>query len=334
MKKQPSIEEVKEYFKDAETILSGHGRKFKSIYEFKYSKSNSGIYADNGAYEVWYPERGYAKILTYKKPKFIPIAMRCNQEQFDLVKGKLEENNIAFEMMTDFLCNSVKYYLINDFNDKLGVITNVSNLIRSKRQQYETWNEKVFLEACGIVVEEPKEETFVITKKGVHDIYYLKNLEDKNDLIKALFPSAFVEDKKELVLEVGKWYKLNTNMCNWFMNYQGDSNNCYGLNSSNNWSNGYIMNPTNNWIKATPEEVEEALKNEAVKRGFKEGVYFKTPVNGFQGVCNNRFEYVLGSNILFCGGRSIFNKGQWATIIQTITIQEAEQKLNNEFKIV
>lgn len=71
--KTPTLEEVKEYFKDADKIQSIIGRKFKNDGKFRGSKyamdGDTSIYAKNGKYEVWNQLRGYAKILSYKEPK-------------------------------------------------------------------------------------------------------------------------------------------------------------------------------------------------------------------------------------------------------------------------
>jgi len=64
---KPTLEEVKEYFENAQTIESNFGKIIKNIYTLKYGKKDSkGIYANEGDAQVWHPEKGFAKILTYK----------------------------------------------------------------------------------------------------------------------------------------------------------------------------------------------------------------------------------------------------------------------------
>src|SRR3972149_5585946 len=104
------------------------------------------------------------------------IAMKCNKEQFEAVRHHFCKKSIQ-----EF---SEKDYLTNLFCGTENYIANVTMIIWGK-EIHETWNEKVFLEACGI------EPTFAITKETI-----LK-YEMKDE-----FPSVF---KKELV--VGKWYK-------------------------------------------------------------------------------------------------------------------------------
>ena len=93
---------------------------------------------------------------------------------------------------------------------------------------------------------------------------------------------------------------------------------------------------------ATEKEVEEALIKEAKKRGFKEGVNFNvtkdlwnTSVGGREGfntvIDKNTYNYSAHSNSfkINCidGCMSIFTKGVWAEIVETITKEQAEKEL-------
>lgn len=71
-----------------------------------------------------------------------PIAMKCTQEQFDSIKYKINES---------FMINKFDEYpyLINNFADKLGYISNTCEPIFNS-EVHEEWDEQVFLEACGI----------------------------------------------------------------------------------------------------------------------------------------------------------------------------------------
>lgn len=88
------------------------------------------------------------------------------------------------------------------------------------------------------------------------------------------------EEEKELVLEVGKWYKHpdETYKALYFITgiSQGYRNphTSYGFSMSGKWTNEDNRN-IKEFIEATEAEVFEALKNEAIKRGFKEGVKVK-----------------------------------------------------------
>jgi hypothetical protein len=78
------------------------------------------------------------------------IAMKCNQEQWDSIKGKLVGCEIS-----DIAIFERDYYLINNYSHKQNSITNFSkNGARgNNRKFHKTWNEQVFLEACGIETE-------------------------------------------------------------------------------------------------------------------------------------------------------------------------------------
>lgn len=71
------------------------------------------------------------------------IAMKCTQEQFDAIKDKL----VDITMITNF---SESSYLINCYKDSR--ITNLPSVFKSiwAKEVHETWNEQIFLEACGI----------------------------------------------------------------------------------------------------------------------------------------------------------------------------------------
>lgn len=76
------------------------------------------------------------------------IAMKCNQEQWDSIKGKLVGCEI--ERITTLGSES---YLVNCF--KVDKTTNLNFYCSSAwtKEIHETWNEQIFLEACGIKTE-------------------------------------------------------------------------------------------------------------------------------------------------------------------------------------
>jgi len=77
--------------------------------------------------------------------------------------------------------------------------------------------------------------------------------------------------------------------------------------------------------------VFEALKNEAVKRGFKEGVYIKTTHGNIKKISGVLKNGVLSELVSFNDpdrfNGSIFRNGNWAEIIPTIAKEEAEKQL-------
>lgn len=151
------------------------------------------------------------------------------------------------------------------------------------------------------------------------------------------------KDAFKPVLEVGKWYNYNNSI----VNYQGTLNNLlqgYGIRLLNKeWMSLSNMGSfPEKWSEATEQEVFEALKNEAVKRGYKKGTYtedlFFDPKRDSAVISSDEFDW----EIAFCGkqegkkclrdsdGNVIFVDGKWAEIIPTITKQEAEELLNKK----
>lgn len=268
---KPTIEEVKEYFKDAKTIESLNGSVLQiydncfeeSCVRFSYRCRKTGY-----LHYIYDGKEGYAKIITYKKPSFRPIVMRCTQEQFKEIEPKLYKIEINSVSKKEF----DKYpYLINC--DGGLVISNInktgfSHIWEKEPEIHETWNEKVFLEACGIVVEEPKEETFVITKEQVLRFYYMSELMSLpifREEIKLMFPSAFVEKKKELV--VGKWYKHPEYPK--FLTCLREDKTRFGFDIYGTWfQDADVIKDEHHkaYFEATQEEVKSALEKEAVKR--------------------------------------------------------------------
>jgi hypothetical protein len=76
------------------------------------------------------------------------IAMKCNQEQFNAVKDKL---NGTYSMIGRFENHP---YLITNYYEGEKHISNTQHPIRLEGHKvYETWNEQIFLDACGIETE-------------------------------------------------------------------------------------------------------------------------------------------------------------------------------------
>ena len=168
------------------------------------------------------------------------------------------------------------------------------------------------------------QETFEITKETI--IKY--QMKDE-------FPEVF-----EVKLEVGKWYKRPHGKALFFI--VGDPKitpfEVYGFDMEGNWMNLEKARTFPDYeIEATEQEVFEALKNEAVKRGFKEGVYI-TPMYSdgkdyFQdeNIINKPLNFHLKVSTLEVDGGDdryrIFVNGKWATILKTKTKEEAEKLL-------
>lgn len=152
----------------------------------------------------------------------------------------------------------------------------------------------------------------------------IKELAKGNAKVKKWVPEVF-----ETKLEVGKWYKRPKYGSSIFCVTKLTETRvfAYGLTFKNEWvsEKDFCDNAElDSFVLATEEEVFEALKNEAVKRGFKENVWIKYLGN----TQNGNFYYNSEINYLYCGSYSCFQDGVWAEIIETLTKEEAEKKLN------
>lgn len=83
------------------------------------------------------------------------IAMRCTKEQFEAIKPKLQKYAPTVDLEVGIFQN--ENFLTNYFWGKKNIIGNISLLSVQNydRELIEEWNEKVFLEACGIEIEKP-----------------------------------------------------------------------------------------------------------------------------------------------------------------------------------
>lgn len=158
------------------------------------------------------------------------------------------------------------------------------------------------------------ENKYTITKEQ------LRQLTDP--VVKEWFPEVFKTD-----LEVGKWYFQTDSKA--LINFQGGKSG-YGFCANGNWndlSNYWSFKEyRHEWREATKQEVFETLKNEAVRRGFKEEFYFKCLKNGNIISCDGLFGF--SKNTLYSNRGVVFYNGQWAEIIPTLTKEEAEEKFN------
>ena len=242
--------------------------------------------------------------------------MKCNQEQFEAIKPKLKGMRIG--CISNF--NEWNYLVNNEYGAPFVICNTVeSGSKRYNREVHETWNERIFLEACGI-------ETFEITKETILK-YKMKDE----------FPEVF-----KVKLEVGKWYKRPHGKALFFI--VGDPKitpfEVYGFDMEGNWMNLEKARTFPDYeIEATEQEVFEALKNEAVRRRFGQiGIYFNSldndkcisDIEGFDfWNLEERDSDENKYNIAVCKyGGVIFRQGIWAEIIPTLTKKEAEEKLN------
>lgn len=147
-----------------------------------------------------------------------------------------------------------------------------------------------------------------ITKEELQE--QINNLQKQLDNFKE--PSKF---KK------GTWYKfIQHSTC--IVNYQ-ESGRGYGTSIYGAWGDAVIMNndgreSSSKWVEATDKEVEAMLIKEAKKRGFKEGVRFKSAMYSSLFTLKKGIYYKSMENCIYNGNGygTIFKDGKWATIIE------------------
>jgi hypothetical protein len=163
-------------------------------------------------------------------------------------------------------------------------------------------------------------------------------IESVQVLLQSFFPKVF-EVKRELI--VGKWYKgtfLHENNPLIFIDSVNHKNNIkgYGFDTekwfdNRNKDNHYGgIDEVEDWVEATESEVFEALDKELDRLGFKKGVYFKSPTDKLECVHNGTNRFNPHRNSVFSNGTAVFVNGKWATIIETISKQDAEKQLNKK----
>jgi hypothetical protein len=145
--------------------------------------------------------------------------------------------------------------------------------------------------------------------------------------LQSKFPDAFKQEDKPVETEMLKnvWYVHNYLGSDYLINYRGDGKG-YGF-YNGEW--GKIWSFGEHRInqgarKATLDEIEEALRKEAIERGYGEDVVVKTPRRGLQKLLGDQVAYGLDSNYLAMGGSGIFEAGEWYPIAKLITVQQLE----------
>jgi len=158
----------------------------------------------------------------------------------------------------------------------------------------------------------------------------IKELAKGNAKVKKWFPEVFETNtlNKRVVVE-DKKFTFNA------LVYDNGEPFIYGFNHGNEWSIPFNIYNVKTFCKsqirlATDSEVLEALKNEAIKRGYKKGNYkCLTGLNTYTDIEDNFF---IQDGYLWEGkigmANKVFDNGTWATIIPTYTKKEAEKMLN------
>lgn len=258
-----------------------------------------------------------------------PIAMKCTEKQFNAIKPKLVNKEIL----------DIKFYpgtyLVNDY-DYCGKISTLQSKFDHYKECFEEWNEKIFLEACGIETE----KTFSITEsqiKTLYDIFEVSEAYQGQDYLKEWFTESEAFES-EVKLKVGKWYKETVSFTGKMFVYIEsiqDKNNvtCYGFNGRGEWFDSMSGFGTHGLELATEQEVFEALKNEAVKRGFVGNQYVDITSLGFFNdklITGGQIEWKEGYLNFGDKQTAIFKNGVWGKVLDSITLSEAEQQLGKK----
>ena len=153
-----------------------------------------------------------------------------------------------------------------------------------------------------------------------------------------IIPPVKLNEPKEESKPKSGWYKNKTHK-QWLTYYDFDNNNLYGFDTFGNWievDNMSVYNSSNDYL-ADPKEVEQRLIEEAKRRGFKEGVTFRSPDGienqSVQDASVKPYMYNARNFSLACSELSgvIFCEGIWATIIQdTVTINGYQMKQDGD----
>jgi len=257
------------------------------------------------------------------KTEFKPIAMRCTEKQFDELKPILKKYDVSYQNNHINNISKIGWYLTNDYNG--NKIVSATGCRFTNRELIETFNADLFLQCCGIELE----ETFTLTKSEI--------IENKDKTLKEMFKDVF-----EVELEVGKWYKHKELEYFFCFNGSYEHYSQYGF-TRVGWSINISSDKCHlhNFIPATEEEVETALLNEC-KKMYK-GNEIKCLYGSDEPVNKdfNKWSFDLNSNKMHTqpdcmGGKLVFDNGKWATIIEQkeMTVAEIEKELGYNIKII
>lgn len=346
----PTLEEVKDYFKDAKTAQDWSGTTNEVTFK-DLEINDEGDVIQDAFGENWlvlfYAKKGYAKIITYKntEPKF-----EITKEDDELwlpvhnYYGFYEVSNMG---NVRSLSRKVKHSKNPEFT------RDVFGRVLSKSINPQGYN-KVQLSMFGInkthLVYHLVSEVFLghIDRSDFVCVDHID--EDKtNDKASNLqIITKQQNTKKSFDYKLDRFNKGEY----WFHNNgklvlidevtktHGGTLKCKYIDSDENFA-FHGMSVIDR--KATTEEATEALKNEAVKRGYKEGVYIKYPwfekynLNNETYKPNFEGDTYLEDESFYYKSVRVMRDGIWAEIIPTKTIKEAEEllkELGHEFKIV
>jgi hypothetical protein len=174
------------------------------------------------------------------------------------------------------------------------------------------------------VVQMASEDRWTLTSEG--KLLFCNFSVFENGVWAEIIKEPIVKD----VLEVGKWYKSN-HCCifkyNGFKDCEDDP--CgYGFSNKGTWFKSNLIGWSGTYTLATNEEVQQAHIKEAKHIGYKGG----DNIGNFNGcgkeiLYNSNYNFSTNSGLFYVGGCCVCEKGEWATIVETITRKQAEKEL-------
>lgn len=145
--------------------------------------------------------------------------------------------------------------------------------------------------------------------------------------------SYFTQETKPK-FDIGTWYKHKVHkalVC--CESHTDDHVRGYGFDSSEFWRD-HVSYSEKQLVEASNKEIETALIKEAIYRGFKEGVRFKSPFSNdvFTFTHFGKWEKRMPNWSLVSEGHgAIFANGKWAEIIEdTLTIHGETLKIEGD----
>lgn len=147
--------------------------------------------------------------------EFKPIAMRCNQQQYDEIKQILIDNGCRCNLNGTF--NDYPY-LTNNYDWNKNNINNTINGLKDSynRTSFETWNKDIFLEYCGIDIKEDFKvgDWVVITEIDAKKLGYTTPGNNSN--------KYNIGDVVQLTENKGNWSGSNCKNFRWWFTSKDD----------------------------------------------------------------------------------------------------------------
>jgi hypothetical protein len=257
------------------------------------------------------------------KTEFTPIAMRFNKENWESIKDRIEAAGIGHSVWAI----DTYYYLCNNWDDDNSLFIGNHSAKHSNfklvSKVYETWDEAIFLKACGIEV-----DTYTVSKD-----FILEAHESACSTWKTKIENQFPELFSKVKLELNKWYRFKSGTLGYF---QGFGKASYGFHfdvwdyfEDHRWfCNKEEMHKIDRL--ATKEEVETALIAEAKKRGLdKQGIRIEClETLKVELSHNNNFAcFNYNNNGIYYNGIKVYKNGKWAEIVSEPIELSLEQRL-------